>query len=87
MASLQAIATFAILTRVACQMKILTAPFRSAARRHLRCFHQQDSQQRVALLADVTEPSPVPAGILRRCQPQIARALLAKPKPFPISDD
>src|ERR1019366_8212574 len=34
------------------QVEILTAPFRVAPHRDLRRFHQQESQQRVALLAN-----------------------------------
>ncbi len=36
------------------QVKILTAPFRVAAHRDLRRFHQQETQQRVALFRDMS---------------------------------
>ena len=35
------------------QMKILIPPFRKAAHRHLRRFHQQETQYRTALLGDM----------------------------------
>ena len=35
------------------QVDILTAPFRKAAHRYLRRLHQKETQQRVALLADM----------------------------------
>ena len=63
------------------EVKELTAPFRVAAHRDLRCFHQQEANQRVALLADVSEASPVTAGLFRRNQTHIARDLLAAVKP------
>src|SRR6202047_4866496 len=36
------------------QVEILAAPFREAARRHLRRFHQQETQQSVALFRDMS---------------------------------
>src|SRR5271157_6210383 len=39
------------------QVKILTAPLRIAAHRNLSRFHQQETQQRVALFRDVSQPS------------------------------
>src|ERR1017187_709690 len=68
-------------------MKILAPPFRKAAHRYLRRFHQQETQQRVALLADVSQPSPIPARLLRRHQSQIARDLLATLKPLRSPND
>src|SRR6202163_3624008 len=52
------------------QVKIPAAPFRVAAYRDLRRFHQQKTQQRVALFGDVSQPAPIPAGILQRHQSQ-----------------
>src|SRR4051812_6338999 len=43
------------------QVKILAAPFRVAAHRHLGCFHQQETQQRTPLLGDVSQPPPISA--------------------------
>src|SRR4029077_3635901 len=63
------------------QVKELTAPLHLAAYRDLRRFHQQEAKQRVALLADVSEASPVTSGLFRRNQPHIARDLLAAVKP------
>ena len=63
------------------QVEILTAPFREAAHRHLRRFHRQEAQQRVALFRDMSQPSPIPARLLQWHQSQIARDLLATRKP------
>jgi hypothetical protein len=68
------------------QVKKLAAPLRIAAHRHLRGFHQQEVQQRVALLADVAQPSPVSAGFLRRHQPHVAGDLLRALEAFRRSD-
>src|SRR5437667_3192197 len=57
------------------------------ADRDLGRLHQQKAQQRVTLLADVAQPSPIPAGLLRRHQPHIAGDLLAAAKAFWRSDD
>src|ERR1700690_3349664 len=69
------------------QVEVLAAPFRVAAYRDLRRFHQQEAQQRVALFRDVTQSSPLSAGVLQRHQSQIARDLLATPKPIGSADD
>ena len=69
------------------QMEILAAPFRDTAYRDVGRFHQQETQQRVALFRDVSQPSPLPAGLLQRHQPQVARDLLATLKPIRSSDD
>ena len=63
-------------------MKELAAPLRIAAHRHLRRFHQQEAQQRVALLADVAQSSSVSAGLFRRYQPHVAGNLLRAGKTF-----
>ena len=39
-------------------------PVGVSADRHLSCFHQQKAQQRVALFADVSQPSPIATGFL-----------------------
>src|SRR5438552_5537826 len=62
-------------------------PVGVSADRDLGRFHQQKAQQRVTLLADVAQPSPIPAGFLRRHQPHIAGDLLAAAKAFWRSDD
>src|SRR5882757_8667240 len=64
------------------QMIILTAPFREASHRDLGCLHQQEAQYPTALLGDVSEPSPIAAGLLRRHQSPIAGHLLAAVKPI-----
>ena len=69
------------------QVKILTAPFRVAAHRDLGRLHQQEAQQRVTLFRDVPQPSPLPARLFQRHQPQIARDLLAALKAIRSADD
>src|SRR6202142_3076639 len=69
------------------QVKVLAAPFRVAAYRDLRRFYQQEAHQRVALFRDVSQPTPLSAGVLQRHQSQIARDLLATPKPLGSPDD
>ena len=63
-----------------------TAPLRLAAYRDLRRFHQQKSEQRVALLADVPQSAPIATGLLRRNQSDIAGHLLAAMETFRRSD-
>jgi hypothetical protein len=53
------------------QVKELDVPVWIAAHRDLRCFHEQEAQQNVALLADVAQPSPVSARLLRRVTPSL----------------
>jgi len=55
--------------------------------RHLRRFHQQEAQQRVALFRDMSQPLTIPARLLQRHQSQITRDLLATPEPIRSSDD
>ena len=64
------------------QVKVLAAPFRKAAHCDLGCFHQQETQYRTALLGDVSQPSPIAAGVFQRHQSQIAGHLLAAVKPI-----
>ena len=54
------------------EVKEFTAPPHLAAYRDLRRFHQEKPQQSVALLADVSQPSPIAAGLFRRNQTHIA---------------
>ena len=69
------------------QVKILAEPFREAAHRHLRRFHQQETQQCVALFRDMSQPSLIPARLLQRHQSQITRDLLATLEPICPPDD
>ena len=62
------------------QMEELAAPLRLAAHRDLRCFHQQKPEQHIALLADVSQSPPVPAGLLLGNQSEVAGDLLAAVK-------
>ncbi len=48
------------------QVHIPTPPVRITTHRCLRCFHQQEAQQCVALLADVSQPLPAGYNALRR---------------------
>ena len=59
------------------EVEELAAPLRLTAHRDLRRFHQQKAQQHVALLADVSQPPPISAGLFRRNQPDVAGQLLA----------
>src|SRR5579864_1123099 len=68
------------------KMEELAAPLGQAANRDLRRFHQQETQQRVALLADVSQSTPIAAGLFRRNQTDIAGNLFAAVKTFRPSD-
>jgi len=68
------------------EVKERTAPLRLTAHRDLRRFHQQEAEQHIALLADVTEPAAVAAGLFRRNQSYITGNLLAAVKTFRRSD-
>ena len=58
-------------------MEESTAPLGLAAYRDLRRFHQQKPEQRIALLADVSQSPPIATGLLRRHQSHVAGHLLA----------
>jgi len=51
------------------------------------CFHQQEAQQRIALLTDVPQPLTAGTGVLARNEPQVAADLLAATKTFRCPDD
>src|SRR5262249_45619426 len=68
-------------------MGILAAPFLHTTYRDLGCLHQQETQHRTPLLGDVSQPSPISAGIFQRHQSEIARYLLPTLKAIPISED
>ena len=59
------------------QMHVPTSPIRITSRRGLCCFSQQETQQRAALLGDVSQPLMAGTGVFRRNQPHIAADLLA----------
>ena len=69
------------------QMHIPSSPVRITTCCGLSCFHQQETQQRTALLGDVSQPLMAGTGILLRNQPHIAADLLAPTKPLRSSDD
>jgi hypothetical protein len=68
------------------QMEKLAAPLRLTAHRDLRRFYQQKAEQYVALLADVSQPPPIAAGLLLRHQSDIAGELLAALEALGSSD-
>jgi len=53
----------------------------------LPCFHQQEAQQRVALLADMSQPLPAGTGVFAGDESHIAADLLAARKPVGSHDD
>ena len=46
------------------QVEKMASPVGITTDRHLSCFHQQKTQQRVALFGDVSQPSPITTGFL-----------------------
>ena len=64
------------------QVKVSAAPFRKTAHCNLSRFHQQEAQDRTSLLGDVSQPSPIPAGVFQWNQTEIAGHLLATLKAF-----
>jgi hypothetical protein len=64
------------------QVQVPLPPVRITTRCRLSRFHQQETQQRAALLGDAAEPLMTRAGIFRRNQADVAADLLAAPKPF-----
>src|SRR6267378_1085121 len=69
------------------QVHIPTPPVRIRTHRCLRCFSQQVAQQRVALLADVSQSLPASTGVLTGNQPNVAADLLAAREPFRRPND
>jgi hypothetical protein len=69
------------------QVEALAAPLGQAAYCDLRRFHQQEAQHRAPLFGNMPQPSPIPAGLFQRHQPQIARHLLAAAEPLRLADD
>src|SRR5919108_258134 len=69
------------------QVEIFAPPFRNAACRNLRRFHQQKTQHRTPLFGDMPEPSPIPAGVFQRHQAEIAGNLLPARKALGFPDD
>jgi hypothetical protein len=64
------------------QVEKMPAPVGFRAHRGLGRLHQQEAQQRVALLADVSQSPSIATGLLRWHQPHIASDLLAAVKTF-----
>src|SRR4029077_14248302 len=59
------------------QVHVPTPPVRVDSCRRLGCFHQQEAQQRIALLADVTQSLFATTGFLTRDHPHVRADLLA----------
>lgn len=68
-------------------MEKLVAPPLIAARRRLRCFHQQETKQAVTLFTNVSQPRSFSAGIFFWNQSEIASNLLPTWKSLRIADD
>ena len=69
------------------QMNVPTSPLRIASCCRLGGLHQQESQQGVALFADVPQPLLAGTGVLTRNHPHIGADLLATLKPRRSPDD
>ena len=69
------------------QVHVPTSPVWVGTNGSLRCFHQQETQQSAALLADVSQSLPACTGILGRNQPHVAADLLATFESFRSPDD
>ena len=64
------------------EVEELAAPLLLTAYRHLRRFHQQEAQQHVALLADVSQSSPISTGLFGWNQTYVAGDWLGAGKTF-----
>ena len=69
------------------QMYVLSSPVRIPTRCGLRCFSQQETQQRAALLGDVSQPLMASTRVLARDQSDITADLLAALEPLRSPDD
>src|ERR1700683_241823 len=69
------------------QAHIPSFPVRITTSCGLGCFHQQETQQRTALLGDVFQPVMAGTGILLRNQSDVAADLLAALESLRSSDD
>jgi hypothetical protein len=69
------------------QMQVPSPPVRIPTRCGLRCFSQQGTQKRAALLGDVSQPLMASTGVLARDQSDITADLLAALEPLRSSDD
>src|SRR5271170_4846494 len=69
------------------QMHVPSPPVRIPTRCGLRCFSQQETQKRAALLGDVSWPLLASTGVLARDQSHIAADLLAALEPLRSPDD
>src|SRR5271167_1169614 len=69
------------------QVCILPSPLRIATYGSLCCFHQQETQQSVPLLTDMSQPLTIGTGVFTGNQPQVAANLLAASKTLRRSDD
>ena len=65
------------------QVYKLPSPFRVATDGSLCRFHQQETQQSIPLLADMSQPLTIGTGVFTGNQPQVAANLLAASKTTP----
>src|SRR5215471_4203130 len=68
-------------------MYVATSPLRVDSYRRLSCLHQQKTQQRTSLPADVSQPLLAATGVLTRNQSYVGADLLAAVEPRRSSDD
>src|SRR5712671_2254784 len=69
------------------QVHVPTSPVRIVPHSCLSSLHQQEAQQRVALLADVPKPLLAATGVLAGDHPHVVTDLLATMKPARSSND
>src|SRR5882762_3944634 len=69
------------------QVHISTPPVWITPDRCLRCFSQQVAQQRIALLAEMSQPLFASTGVFTGNQPNVAADLLAAWEPFRRPND
>ena len=69
------------------QVYKLPSPLRIATNGSLCRFHQQETQQSVTLLADMSQPLTIGTGVFTGNQPQVTANLLASSKTLRRSDD
>src|SRR6266849_5488338 len=69
------------------QVHVATSPLRVGACRRLGCLDEQESQQRISLLADVSQPLLASTGVLARNHAYVRADLLATVEPRRRPDD
>src|SRR6185295_7654687 len=69
------------------QVHIATPPVRITSRGCLCCFHQQEAQQHIALLTEMSQSLLAGTGVLTRDESNVATDLLATGKPIRRPND